>query len=158
MENPLRIRAVDSSNIGELITIAEETNLSPWTALHYHEEMKIRRSIMLRLIDDTNSTVGFIIGRKVIGGDVHPRVDAEIYNIAVSPAFQRCGYGQLLLDAFKDICRQSNVKTLWLEVRESNVPAITFYKRNGFTRVQTRNNFYDNPREHAILMRADLRY
>ena len=54
------------------------------------------------------------------------------------------------------VCRERRVENIWLEVRESNTRAIVFYTRNGFERVQTRTNFYENPREHAILMRLRL--
>jgi ribosomal-protein-alanine N-acetyltransferase len=45
---------------------------------------------------------------------------------------------------------------VWLEVRESNHKAIAFYVKNGFEQVQTRPNFYENPREAALLMRLKL--
>jgi [ribosomal protein S18]-alanine N-acetyltransferase len=154
--NDPRLRPVEAAHIGELIRIGEETNLSPWSAQSYLEEMKNENSIMLRLVDEDNLIIGFVVGRIVAGGDVEKRVDAEIYNIAVIDAQQRTGCGQTLFDAFKEICSKRDAANIWLEVRESNEKAIKFYERNGFTRVQTRNHFYENPREHAILMRLDL--
>lgn len=151
-----RIRRVDSSHIADLIRIGDETNLSPWTAQGYLDEMKNPDSIMLRLENDDNSTSGFIVGRFVIGGEIETVVDAEIYNIAVAEKEQRRGLGQLLLDSFVSDCRKRNTANIWLEVRESNKKAIAFYRKNGFERVQTRPSFYENPREHAILMRLTL--
>jgi len=152
-----RIRAVEVANIGELIRIGEETKLSPWTAQNYLDELKNDNAIMLRLIsDDDNTLIGFVVGRLVLGGESGPTLDAEIYNIAVVELEQRKGCGQRLFDAFVDKCRDSGVANIWLEVRESNVKAIRFYERNGFARVQTRNHFYENPREHAILMKLIL--
>ena len=43
-----------------------------------------------------------------------------------------------------------------LDVRESNENAICFYKAYGFLEDGIRKNFYENPREHAILMSKDL--
>ena len=152
-----RIRAVEVANIGELIRIGEETKLSPWTAQNYLDELKNDNAIMLRLIsDDDNTLIGFVVGRLVLGGESEPTLDAEIYNIAVVELEQRKGCGQRLFDAFVDKCRDSGVANIWLEVRESNTKAIRFYERNGFCRVQTRNHFYENPREHAILMKLIL--
>ena len=147
-----RIRPVDANHIGELIRIGDETRLSPWSAQSYIEELKNPSSIMLRLVADDNSILGFVVGRLVIGISTGSQ-DAEIYNIAVIPTHQRKGCGQMLFDAFAGLCDEKDVENIWLEVRESNTPAIRFYERNGFTRVQTRNHFYENPREHASLMR-----
>ena len=152
-----RIRAVEVANIGDLIRIGEETRLSPWTAQNYLDELKNDNAIMLRLVsDDDNAVIGFIVGRLVIGGDCEGTRDAEIYNIAVVELEQRKGCGQRLFEAFIAECRKKGVANVWLEVRESNTTAIRFYERNGFQRVQTRNHFYENPREHALLMKLIL--
>ena len=39
-----------------------------------------------------------------------------------------------------------------LEVRESNCGAIALYEKLGFQQVGIRKNFYDKPKEHAIIM------
>ncbi|HEV7700661.1 MAG TPA: ribosomal protein S18-alanine N-acetyltransferase [Pyrinomonadaceae bacterium] len=152
-----RICSVECSHIADLIRIGEETNLSPWSAQSYFEEIKNPRSIMLRLVSDENHTLGFVVGRLVAGGDIDVSVDAEIYNIAITTAHQRYGYGQLMLDRFLRECNDKAVENVYLEVRESNAKAISFYRKNGFEQVQTRPNFYNDPREHALLMRLKLK-
>lgn len=149
-----RIRPVDSSHIADLIQIADETNLSHWSAQSYLDEMKNPDAIMFRLVTDDNLTIGFVVGRIVFGGILEQQLEGEMYNIAIRQSEQGRGLGQLLFDAFKAVCRDKKASGIWLEVRESNRKAISFYEKNGFSRVQTRNNFYDNPREHAILMRS----
>jgi len=151
-----RICSVESSHIADLIRIGEETNLSPWSAESYLAEIKNPAAIMLRLVSDENETIGFIVGRLVAGGEIETRTDAEIYNIAVINGHHGRGNGQHLLDDFIDKASTSGAQNVWLEVRESNKKAIDFYKKNGFAEVQTRANFYTNPRENAILMRLKL--
>ena len=156
VDTSYRIRPIDSSHIGDLIRIAEETNLSPWTAQGYLDEMKNPNAVMLRLESDENLTVGFIVGRIVVGGMIETQTDAEIYNIAVIERIRKQGCGQSLLDAFLDECRARSAVDVWLEVRESNTAAIRFYERNGFERMQTRNHFYNDPVENALLMRKQV--
>lgn len=156
VSDQFRVRPVDSSHIGDLIRIAEDTNLSPWSAQSYLDEMKNPGAVLLRLESPDNLTVGLIVGRIILGGLIDAQTDAEIYNIAVIEAMQRRGLGDALLNAFLDVCRSRQVKNVWLEVRESNAVAITFYERKGFEHVQTRNNFYNDPRENALLMRLEL--
>jgi [ribosomal protein S18]-alanine N-acetyltransferase len=152
MKDSLRIRPVDASHIGEMIRIGEETNLSPWSAQSYLDELKNPSAIMLRLVDEENTIIGFVVGRIILGGEIETRRDAEIYNIAVAEQYQQKGCGQQLFDAFVVICREKQAANIWLEVRESNQKAIKFYEKNGFERVQTRPSFYSNPREHALVM------
>ena len=152
-----RIRPVDASQISELIRISEAANLSPWSAQSYLDEMKNPDSIMLRLVGVDNTTAGFVVGRLVINSENEIKFDAEIYNIAVVKNKQKEGLGQLLLDAFIKVCLERRVVNVWLEVRESNQKAIAFYKKNHFEHIQTRNHFYDNPREHALLMKLILK-
>lgn len=151
MDSP-RIRSVETSHLGDLIRIAEETNLNRWTAQHYLEELKSTASIMYRLESVDNETIGFIVGRTVASNDDEASVDAEIYNIGVDPKFQRRGHGQVLLTAFLDACRELNVQKIWLEVRENNAPAVGLYATNGFIPVTIRKDFYSDPRENGILM------
>ncbi len=151
----VRIREINASHIGDLIHIGESVNLSPWSAESYLAEIKNPDAVMLRLVSEGNKTVGFVIGRIV--GSEGESSEAEIYNIAVKECEQRKGNGQLLFDAFAESCRVRGVTTVWLEVRESNDKAITFYKRIGFERVQRRIHFYEHPREHAWLMRLTMK-
>ncbi len=152
----MRIKKVETSNIADLIRIGENANLSPWSAESYLDELKHPASLMYRLADDENETVGMVVGRIIEGGAVEATVEAEIYNIAVIESAQDRGFGQMLLDHFIELVKKNKGVAIWLEVRESNERAIAFYKKNGFQKIQTRNHFYENPREHALLMRLLL--
>lgn len=156
-DNNLRIKPIEAAHIGELIQIGEAANLSPWTPQGYRDEMKDPASIMLRLIDEENSIIGFVVGRLILGGEIESRLDAEIYNIAVTEPNRRRGCAQLLFDEFLATCREKQVANIWLEVRESNENAIKFYEKNGFERIRTRPSFYRNPRENAHVMRLILK-
>jgi ribosomal-protein-alanine N-acetyltransferase len=152
----MRIKEIEKSNIAEIIQIGDEANLSHWSAESYLEEMKNPASIMFRLEGEANETLGFIVGRVIEGGTLEAVPEAEIYNIAVIEQAQKQGLGQILLDHFISLVKEKQGTTVWLEVRESNLKAIRFYRKNGFRKVQTRNHFYENPREHALLMRLSL--
>ncbi len=72
-------------------------------------------------------------------------------NIAVAPAFRRQGAADALLEA---LCRFSASKLtfLTLEVRVSNGPAISLYRKHRFLPVGRRKDYYDAPTEDALLM------
>jgi len=155
MSKPHRIRPVEAAHIAALIELGTETGLSPWAAHDYLAELKDKNSIMLRLETETNSTIGFIVGRLITAADA-VAVDAEIYNIAVSPGHQREGNGQFLFDAFLSKCREYEVRRIWLEVRVSNEKAFAFYVRNSFAVQHLRKGLYRSPEEDGFLMSRTL--
>lgn len=148
----IRIRPIDPSHISQILRIAEASNLSPWSANDYLDELKRPNSILIRAEGESGQTIGFAVGRIVPAADCGVSVDAELYNIAIDLAYRNCGSGQTLLEAFIDECRKKLARKAWLEVRKSNTAAISLYKKNGFTVVQTRKGFYNNPSEDALTM------
>jgi len=151
-----RIKPISTRDISELITLGNSCGLSPWTAQNYIDELRNVNSIMLRLESDQGSTIGFIVGRQVPAVDNDTDIDAEIYNIAIDPSYRYRGFGELLLDEFVTACGRSHVRQIWLEVRESNLVAIQFYKNRRFQMISRRRSFYRDPVEDAILMRLVL--
>lgn len=77
-------------------------------------------------------------------------------DLAVAPDSRRRGVGGALLAALLGEAKARKLAFLTLEVRESNFPAIGLYKKYGFAPVGVRKNYYERPREDALLMTADL--
>lgn len=80
-----------------------------------------------------------IVGYIIVYGD-------DVISIAVRENCRRTGVGSELL---KSVLKQKT--ELFLEVRESNAQAISFYKNNGFTSVGIRKKYYPDG-ENAIIM------
>ena len=78
--------------------------------------------------------------------------EGEIARIAVGSKFRRQRIGRGLLDYTCENCKERQVERLLLDVRESNMGARTFYKSYGFAEDGIRKNFYEQPKEHAVLM------
>jgi ribosomal-protein-alanine acetyltransferase len=87
---------------------------------------------------------GFLLARLV--GD-----ECELENIVVAPATQRCGVGSNLIRAFIKTVRDRNATRVFLEVRESNRTARSFYESCGFSIAGRRQSYYRDPAEDAIL-------
>jgi len=97
------------------------------------------------------------INNDVIGfAGIIPILDeADISNIVVHKNFRNKKIGTLLLEKLLDLAISLNLKNLNLEVRESNLVAITLYKKFGFEECGIRKKYYNNA-ENAILMRKKL--
>jgi ribosomal-protein-alanine N-acetyltransferase len=79
--------------------------------------------------------------------------EAELANLAVAPARRREGIGRYLLDSAMAEALAGGAKSLYLEVRESNVAARALYGGRGFLAVGRRSAYYRNPTEDALLLR-----
>ncbi len=77
--------------------------------------------------------------------------EGYITNIAVAPGYRRRGVAGALVEM---LCRfgRGGLAFLTLEVRASNRAAAALYEKHGFTPAGRRKNYYDNPREDAIIM------
>ncbi len=81
--------------------------------------------------------------------------EGYIDNVAVAPQYRRQGIAEELLGVFLRYGR-AHLTFLTLEVRPSNVPAITLYRKYGFQEIGRRKNYYDAPCEDAIIMTLEF--
>ena len=77
--------------------------------------------------------------------------EGYINNVAVAEAYRRQGVADEIIAAFVRF-GQAKLAFLTLEVRVSNTPAIALYAKHGFAEVGRRKNYYDDPKEDAVLM------
>jgi ribosomal-protein-alanine N-acetyltransferase len=75
----------------------------------------------------------------------------DILNIAIHPDLQRQNLGKSLLDELLQRLDKDKVHSILLEVRVSNVSAISFYKQYGFKLIDTRKKYYSNLEDAKIL-------
>ena len=82
--------------------------------------------------------------------------EAHILNIAVHPDYRRMGLGMHLMRFFCDFCLTMKVKTITLDVRSSNHPAIKMYRKMGFRKLGLRPHYYADNGEDALIMGLKL--
>ncbi len=84
--------------------------------------------------------------------------EATLFNIAVDPSYQRCGYGRQLLNNLIRELEKREIIILWLEVRALNYPAIALYEQLHFHQISRRLNYYPTATgyEDAIIMALTL--
>ena len=103
----------------------------------------------LLVLEDGDTVVGFAIYHVSFE-------DAELYNLAVLPERRRCGAGRALLDAALKGAALRGARRMFLEVRRSNDAAMGLYRSAGFAVCGVRRDYYDAPREDAVLMDKPL--
>ncbi|WP_456325187.1 ribosomal protein S18-alanine N-acetyltransferase [Desulfonauticus submarinus] len=82
--------------------------------------------------------------------------EGEIWNLAVLSNWRRQGVGSYLLSRSLDFFNDKGVKEVFLEVRESNIPAIQLYLKFGFKKIGIRKNYYPDTKEDAIVMKKSF--
>lgn len=114
-----------------------------WSAESFRSEVRKNNGIVLCFTDGKN--VNALLSGYFAEGE------GDITSVAVEHDFRRKGLAQSLIAEFENLLPEST-ENIFLEVRESNVPAIRLYEKCGFERLSVRKNFYINPRENAIVM------
>lgn len=82
--------------------------------------------------------------------------EGEIARVAVNHSYRRQGVGRSILKQVEKICEEKNIIRLMLDVRESNESARKFYQSFGFKEDGIRKNFYEMPKENAVLMSKNI--
>ena len=92
-------------------------------------------------------------GRAVAYGGMTTVLDeGSVTNVATHPDFRRRGFGRMAVEALLCEAKRRGLRSVFLEVRESNTPARSLYEALGFRPCGVRKNFYRHPTEHAVLM------
>lgn len=82
--------------------------------------------------------------------------EVELQSLAVARASRGKGIGSALLEALIDWAAESGFRTLHLEVRAGNRPALGLYRRFGFAQAGIRPGYYQDNGEDALLLTREI--
>lgn len=105
----------------------------PWSAAEF-QSLLPHDGVFL----ETRGDRGFILGRAVLD-------EVELLTLAVSREARRCGVARGLVAAFEDEAHRRGARRSFLEVAQTNAPAIALYESAGYTRIAQRPNYYTPP-------------
>ncbi len=80
------------------------------------------------------------------------RDDVQVNNVAVHPECRGLGLGEAVMRFAIAKVRAAGAGFMTLEVRKSNVPAVSLYRKLGFEVLGDRKNYYTKPDEDAYVM------
>jgi len=141
-----RFRAADA--VAVMAIVAESPEAANWSKDSY---LKLGEETgSLALVSETDGAIsGFLVVRIVAD-------QAEVLNLAVAANYRRKGEGTAMLAAALEEFGLRGVRSVYLEVRESNTGAIEFYEKLGFTKTGRRKGYYRAPDEAAVTMERKL--
>ena len=145
----VRIVPMNADHLDEVAELERICFSTPWSRNMLAEELENACSAFLVAEDDTGKVVGYA-GLQVILDEGY------ITNVAVRPECRRNGIAGKLLQVFLDFGQANHLAFLTLEVRASNYDAIALYGSRGFRSVGRRKNYYEHPREDAVIMTKEF--
>jgi ribosomal-protein-alanine N-acetyltransferase len=138
------IRPMGPDDIPAVARLEERVFPDPWSETAFHEELAAagRRY----LVAEEAGAIGGYGGLLVVGDDAH------VVTLAVDSPLRGRGLGTRLLLRLAEEARRAGAAHLTLEVRVSNQPAQSLYRRFGFETVGVRRHYYRD--EDALIMWA----
>lgn len=133
---------MSTEHIGQIAVLEKECFSEPWSENALAEELENENSHFLVAVSD--EVMGYIGVQEICG-------EAYITNVAVFGKYRKLGIGRALLRAACDGAKNRSCEFITLEVRESNVPAISLYESEGFEKAGVRKNFYSSPTENGVI-------
>ncbi|MCL5276496.1 MAG: ribosomal protein S18-alanine N-acetyltransferase [Deltaproteobacteria bacterium] len=137
----------------DLDSIQEVENGSydhPWSGGLLKEGMDNPRSLSFVATDGLDHGIrGFILNLLVVD-------ELHVLNIAVLPAYRRRGIGNSLLVTSINAAKQLGATAVFLEVRRSNIKALTLYIQHDFKVIGVRRGYYSDNGEDALVMKKSL--
>lgn len=137
-------RKMLEGDIDSVYAIEKLCHTHPWSKKQFLSSIRSHHHCLV--VENNSVIIAYAIVSVVLR-------EAELLNITVGSDVQGKGVGKAFLQA---LCTgfSSIADTFFLEVRESNTPAINLYQVLNFNEVGVRPNYYPakNGREDAIIM------
>jgi len=142
------IRRISENDIEIIASLEAEIFPDPWSVKSIRETHENQSACIFGAYKE-EVLIGYVIFYYVLD-------EGEIARIAVSPSCRRQGVAEQIFAGLLGFCAEKSIERILLDVRISNEPAIAFYRKSGFAEDGVRKNFYNNPKEHALLMSVDV--
>ncbi|MGG1291829.1 ribosomal protein S18-alanine N-acetyltransferase [Bacillus smithii] len=145
----IQYRFMRIEDIDEVMEVEHSSFTLPWTKESFYYELE-QNHFAHYLVVVVNDKVAGYCGSWIILDEAH------VTNIAVLPQYRGRGFGEALLRKMMELARGLGAKTMTLEVRVSNMPAQSLYKKLGFQKGGIRKGYYTDNQEDALIMWVNL--
>ena len=140
----ISFRLMVNADVEAVAALEQEAFSDAWSKSMLAEELDNKLSTYIVMLDGAQ-IVGYAGFMLVVG-------EADVTRVAVFKAHRGQGLGNLLTEELVKKAWELEAEAITLDVRESNEPAIRAYTKNGFKSVGVRPNYYEKPREGAVIM------
>ncbi|MBO0995715.1 ribosomal protein S18-alanine N-acetyltransferase [Bacillus sp. SD088] len=142
-------RVATEADVEQIVKIENQAFTVPWPAEAFYQDILTNRFALYLLLEYEGKVAGYCGVWIVID-------EAHITNIALFPEYRGKKLGQNLLEKMMSTAKEAGAETMTLEVRVSNFPAKSLYKKLGFQEGGIRKNYYTDNQEDALVMWVNL--
>lgn len=140
-----KVLKLDKNNINNFID-----KIYKYELLNFYDEA-YTKDILIQSINEYDHIEVLVDDDKLIGYIIYRIVDVvHLLKIFIDDAYKGHGYAKLLFDSM--IANSNGLNKIYLEVRKNNASAVKFYTKNNFNIIDTKNNYYKNPIDDALIM------
>ncbi|MBR6119787.1 MAG: ribosomal protein S18-alanine N-acetyltransferase [Oscillospiraceae bacterium] len=147
--NETHITTMRPAHIGAIAALEAAHFSAPWDEASIRAELENPLALWLAAVDESGAVLGYV-------GSQSCFEDADILNVCVAPEARRRGLAEALMRELETRLIPKGIEKITLEVRASNEPAIRLYEKLGYSQVGTRKNYYEKPREDALILQKSL--
>lgn len=140
----LAIRSMKDKDLDGVHRVEQSCFSSPWTRNMFEDELYNLNAHYL-IIEIERKIIGYVGFWKIID-------EGHITNVAIHHDYRKLGYGKALITALIQKAKELDIIALTLEVRVSNIPAISLYESFGFVTSGCRKKYYQDNNEDALIM------
>ena len=142
----VKIVPMSAEHLDALASLERICFSRPWSRQMLADELDNQcAAFLVALEPDTDKVIGY--AGLLVAAD-----EGYITNVAVFPEQRRRGIAGQLLQVFLNFAEANRLAFLTLEVRPSNAAAIALYQGFGFQEAGRRKNYYDLPKEDALIL------
>ena len=139
-----KIEQMNPEDAAEAAAIEAGIFSMPWSENGFRTSVLSRDTLYL-CVRDGDSMIAYC-------GFLQSFDEADITNVAVREEYRAQGVGRAMLEALMEGGKERGISRFTLEVRVSNTSALHLYESLGFVSAGIRRNFYDLPKEDAVIM------
>ncbi len=138
------IEEMQPEDTPEVAAIEKMIFSQPWSAQGFLTSLQSQDTLYLTVRADER-IVGYC-------GLLQSFEEADITNVAVHPDYRGRGIAFRMLRQLMDMGTKRGIERFTLEVRAGNEAALRLYQKLGFESAGIRKNFYEKPKEDAVIM------
>ena len=142
----MKIRKATLKDLVSIQKIEGRIFNNPWSNKSIRNELKRDRNSLNLVAEMDQKIIGYFFAH-LLDNEIH------ILNIAIDVTYQHQGYGKQF---FKEIIENYlQYGDVYLEVKQSNFPAINLYLNFGFEEIDIREAYYADGEDAVIMIKRE---
>lgn len=143
------IRPMQAADLPAVMEIEKQSYDFPWSEGIFRD--CLANSYQSMLYVDQQQIQAYAVSQNIVD-------ECHLLNLTVHPEARNQGIGKKMLRYLINQARRNDIGSLFLEVRVSNITAITLYEHLGFNEVGMRHDYYpaSNGREDALVFAFEV--